>query len=213
ANVISQGFLAPKIKNAFLRASELDPSNVQARLALFNYYLVAPGIMGGSEEKALEQVEAILTLQPYRGHLVMASYYNYKKDTAKTEEEFKKAISAEPKKSGGYKQLGYFYLSRRHFTEAYAQMAKYIELEPKNPDSYDSYADVLKAEKKYDEAAEKYLYALSIEKTYSPSIFSLAECYEGKGMKQKAKETYQWFLVVEPKGRRAESAQKRINEL
>ncbi|MDD8019245.1 MAG: tetratricopeptide repeat protein, partial [Bacteroidota bacterium] len=42
ANVISQGFLAPKIKNAFLRASELDPSNVQARLALFNYYLVAP---------------------------------------------------------------------------------------------------------------------------------------------------------------------------
>ena len=47
ANIISQGILAVKVKNAFLRASELDPANIQAHTALFNYYSIAPGIMGG----------------------------------------------------------------------------------------------------------------------------------------------------------------------
>ena len=66
ANVVSQGFLAPKIKNAFLRASELDPSNIEARQALYNYYVMAPGFMGGSNEKALEQANAVTKLASIR---------------------------------------------------------------------------------------------------------------------------------------------------
>lgn len=213
ANVISQGFLAPKIKNAFLKASVLDPANVEARISLYNYYIMAPGIMGGSDEKALDQANTVVTLNAYRGHLLLANYYNRKKDTLRAETEIKKAIKAEPNKVAGYKQLGYFYLNRKRFSDAYAQMKKYIELEPKNPDAYDSYADVLKEEKKYDQAIEKYQEALAIDKTFAPSIFAVAECYELKGQKQKAKETYQWFLTVEPQGRRADAAQKKINEL
>ena len=214
ANIISQGFLAPKIKNAFLRASELDPSNVDARAALYNYYLMAPGIMGGSDEKAFDQANAVVKLNPYRGYLMLANYYiRVKKDSVEAEKQIKKAIATEPEKGGVYNQLGYFYLNQKRFDEAYTQMKKYTELEPKNPNSYDSYGDVFKAEKKYDQAIEKYLYALSIDKNFVASIFSLAECYELKGQKQKAKETYQWFLTVEPQGRRADAAQKKINEL
>ena len=214
ANIISQGFLAPKIKNAFLRASELDPSNIEARQALFNYYIMAPGIMGGSTEKALEQANAIVSLNPYRGYNLLSTYYaRVKKDTVEAEKQIQKAIAAKPDSGDGYKRLGYLYMSQERFTDAYSQMKRYIELEPANPDSYDSYADVLKAEQKYDLAIEKYLRALSINKNYSASIFSLGECYELKGLKQKAKETYQWFLTVDPQGRRAESAKKKINEL
>jgi tetratricopeptide (TPR) repeat protein len=214
ANVISQGFLAPKIKNAFLRASELDPSNVATRIALFNYYVVAPGIMGGSGEKAMEQANVIVQLNPYRGYLLLANYYvRMKNDTAEAEKQIKKAIAFKPDTGDGYKQLGYIYLNQKRFADAYHQMKKYIDLEPKNPDSHDSYGDVLKAEQKYHLAVEEYLQALSIDKNFSASIFSLADCYELQGLKQKAKETYQWFLTVEPQGRRAESAQKKINEL
>lgn len=214
ANIISQGFLAPKIKNAFLRASELDPSNIEARQALYNYYVMAPGIMGGSQEKAYEQASAVVRLNPYRGLMMLANYsLRVKKDTADAENHLKKAIDAEPKKGGGYKQLGYFYMNRGKFIDAYDQMQKFIELEPKNPDAHDSYADVLKAERKYSQAIEKYRYALSLDKSFSASIFSMAECFELQGNKQKAKETYQWFLSVESKGRRAEAAQKKINEL
>ncbi len=214
ANIISQGFLAPKIKNAFLRASELDPGNVAARVALFNYYIMAPGIMGGSDEKAFAQANAIVTLNPYRGYLMLANYYiRVKKDSVESEKQIKKAIAMKPDTGDAYKRLGYFYMNQKRFADAYIQMKKYVELEPKNPDSYDSYADVLKFEQKIDLAIEKYQYALSIDKNFSASIFSLAECYELQGQKQKAKETFQWFLTVEPQGRRAESAQKKIKEL
>jgi tetratricopeptide (TPR) repeat protein len=214
ANVLSQGIMAPKIKNAFLRASELDPSNVEARQALYNYYVMAPGIMGGSNEKALEQANAVVKLDPFRGYMLLANFANrVKKDTVEAELQIKKAIQAEPERGGGYKSLGYLYMRQGKFSEAYAQMQKYIEVEPKNPDSHDSYGDVLKEEKKYERAIEKYLYALSVDKNFGASIYSLAECYEFKGLKQKAKETFQWFLSVEPQGRRAEAAQKKIKEL
>lgn len=213
ANVVSQAFLAPKIKNAFLRASELDPSNIEARIALYNYYIMAPGIMGGSEGKAIEQLNIIERLDAFRGSMVRASYYLRKKDSLNAESAFKKAIALRPERAAGYKQLGYFYLNQKRFTEAYVQMRKYIELEPNNPDSHDSYADVLKADGKYDQAIEKYLYAISLDKNFSASIFSLAECYEKKKMNTKAKETYQWFLTVEPNGRRSETAKKKIKDL
>ncbi len=214
ANIVSQGFLAPKIKNAYLKASELDPSNVDARFSLYQYYVMAPGIMGGSEEKAFEQANAVVKLNPYRGYNLLSSYYaRVKKDTIEAEKQIKKAIAMKPDTGDGYKRLGYLYMNQKRFTDAYSQMKKYIELEPKNPDSYDSYADVLKFEKKIDLAIEKYLQAIAIDKNFSASIFSLADCYELKGLKQKAKETYQWFLTVEPQGRRAESAQKKIKEL
>ena len=214
ANVLSQGIMAPKIKNAFLRASELDPSNVEARQALYNYYVMAPGIMGGSNEKALDQANAVVKLDPFRGYMLLANFANrIKKDTVEAELQIKKAIQAEPERGGGYKSLGYLYMRQGKFSEAYAQMQKYIEVEPKNPDSHDSYGDVLKEEKKYERAIEKYLYALSVDKNFGASIYSLAECYEFKGSKQKAKETFQWFLTVEPQGRRAEAAQKKIKEL
>lgn len=214
ANVLSQGLLAPRIKNAFLKASELDPANVEARQALYNYYVMAPGIMGGSEEKAFEQAKAVVKLDPFAGHMMMANYYGrVKKDSAEAEQQLRKAIAAEPGRGLGYKQLGYLLMNRKQFAKAYEQMQRYIDVEPKNADSYDSYGDVLKAEQKYDQAIEKYHYALSVDKTYSPSIYSLGECYELKGQKQKAKETFQWFLSVDPHNRRAEAAQKKIKEL
>jgi tetratricopeptide (TPR) repeat protein len=213
ANVVSQGFLAPKIKNAYLRASELDPSNIDARNGLFMYYLMAPGIMGGSDEKALEQANAITALDVFRGHLTLATYYNRKKDFQKAETEYKEAIKCDPKKGIGYKQFGYFYMNQKRYADALEQMKKYIEVDPKNPDSHDSYADVLLNEGKIDQAIEKYQFAISIDKNFSPSIFSLAECYEKKGLKVKAKETYQWFLTIEPEGRRADAAKKKINEM
>ncbi|MCK9407703.1 MAG: tetratricopeptide repeat protein [Bacteroidetes bacterium] len=214
ANVLSQGLLAPRIKNAFLKASELDPRNIEARQALYNYYVMAPGIMGGSDEKAFEQAHAVLKLNPFRGHMMLANFYNrVKKDTLEAEQQIKKAITFEPGRGLGYKQLGYMYLNRRKFRDACEQMQRYITAEPKNPDSYDSYGDVLKAEQKYDQAIEKYRYALFVDKTFSASIFSLAECYEFRGEKQKAKETFEWYLTVEPNGRRSDAAQKKIKEL
>lgn len=213
ANIFKQGILAPKVKNAFFRAVELDPTLIEARIGLFNYYIMAPGIMGGSDEEALKQADEVVKLNSYRGHLLLANYHQRKKDFTQAENEYTKAIEAEPKKVGGYKSLGYFYINQKKFDEAIAQFKKYVELDPKNPDAHDSYGDALFAQEKYDEAMEKYNFALSLDKNFPSSIYQLGACYEKKGMKTKAKETFQWYLTVEPSGRYSESAKKKIKEL
>jgi len=43
--LIKQAFLAPKVKNAFKRAVELNPQNAQAHIALAEFYLIAPSIV------------------------------------------------------------------------------------------------------------------------------------------------------------------------
>lgn len=54
SNIFSQLTLAGKIKNEYIKALEIDDKHTMARVGLANYYLRAPGIMGGSIEKALE---------------------------------------------------------------------------------------------------------------------------------------------------------------
>jgi tetratricopeptide (TPR) repeat protein len=213
ANIFKQGILAPKIKHEFLRAVELDSSLIEAHIGLYNYYIMAPGIMGGSDEEALKQANVVVKLNAFRGHLLLANYYQRNKDFAGAENEYKLAINSDPEKAGGYKALGYFYINQKRFDDAVAQFNKYVELEPKNPDAYDSYGDALFAHGKYDEAIEKYNTALWLDKTFSSSIYQLGACYEKKGLKSKAVETYQWYLSVEPTGRYAETARKKIKEL
>ena len=213
ANIFKQGILAPKVKNAFLRAVELDPTLIEARSGLFSYYSMAPGIMGGSEEEALKQADEIIKLNGFRGHLILGNYYQRKEDGARAEAEFKKAIAAEPMNFGGHKRLGYLYVNQKMYNEAFVQFQIYIDLDPKNPDAQDSYGDALFAQEKFDEAIDKYNAALFLDKNFSPSIFQLGACYEKKGLKSKAVETYQWYLTVEPTGRNADAAKKKIKEL
>jgi Tfp pilus assembly protein PilF len=213
ANIFKQGILASKVKNAFLRAVELDPTLIEAHIGLYNFYVMAPGIMGGSDEEALKQANEVEKLDPQRGHLLRANYYQRNKDFDHAEEEYKKSIDADPQKIAGYKSLGYFYIAQGKFEQAVSQFKKYVALDPKNPDAYDSYGDALIAQEKFDEAIEKYSFALSLDKNFSSSIFQLGVCYEKKGMKAEAIESYRRYLTVDPSGRNAEAAQKKIKEL
>jgi tetratricopeptide (TPR) repeat protein len=213
ANPISQGFLAPKIKNAFLRAAELDPKSVDAHIGLFNYYFQAPGIMGGSNEKAMAEAKIVQDLDPYRGHMCFASYYAKKDSVALAEREYKKAIAANPKIVYTYYQLGMYLENQNKTDQANAQFKKMIEIDPKDANGYYMYGRAMYNLERWDEAIAKYQYALYLEKNDPASIWMLANAYEKKGLSTKAKETYQWLLQIEPNGKRADQARKKIKEL
>ena len=55
ANLLSKASLAKQTKAEFEKAVELDPNNLEARSNLIDYYVMAPGFMGGSIEKAQQQ--------------------------------------------------------------------------------------------------------------------------------------------------------------
>ena len=86
--------LAKKLRAEFERAVELDPSNVAARTDLAEFYLEAPGIVGGGKDKARAQAEAIDHYDPAAAHWVTGRLAEHAKDEALAESEYRAAIDA-----------------------------------------------------------------------------------------------------------------------
>jgi tetratricopeptide (TPR) repeat protein len=86
--------LAKKVRISFERAVELDPTNWEARGNLAEFYLDAPGIMGGGKDKARAQADALLPINPGMAHWVLARIASKEKDNAGAEREYRAAITA-----------------------------------------------------------------------------------------------------------------------
>ena len=94
AYLIAQLPFAKKCKAAFEKAVELDPSNVEARNALFEYLLEAPPIAGGSLPLARDQAAEIAKRNRCRGHLAYASLAARDEDLPREESELRLALDA-----------------------------------------------------------------------------------------------------------------------
>ncbi len=79
ASLFSQMGLAKKCKTSYEKAVELDRSNVDARQALMSFYLQAPGIAGGSTEKAQALAEETKQFNAPRSRLMLATVYTAQK--------------------------------------------------------------------------------------------------------------------------------------
>lgn len=75
AGLLGKASAASKTRAAFEKAVEIDPQNFEAQSALFQYYMQAPGIMGGGFDKALAQTEVLIKLDPVRGKNAKANLY------------------------------------------------------------------------------------------------------------------------------------------
>ena len=74
------------IESSFLKAAELDKKHIETRWALVMLYIELPGIVGGSEKKALKYSDELMELSKVDGHLskgYIDEYFNrYKKAEA-----------------------------------------------------------------------------------------------------------------------------------
>src|SRR4051812_45202313 len=85
-------FLARRIKGEFDKAVELDPTSIDGRHGLIKFYSQAPGVMGGSKDKAWEQVREIAKLNAMRGHFEAADLYGTDNKVPEVEREFLAAV-------------------------------------------------------------------------------------------------------------------------
>ncbi|MGD0790273.1 MAG: tetratricopeptide repeat protein [Terriglobales bacterium] len=92
ANFLTAPILAEKVRGEFERAVQLNPKDVDARLDLAEFYLEAPGIVGGGEQKAREQAQSIATVNPAREHWIYARIAEKNKDAATAEREYHQYI-------------------------------------------------------------------------------------------------------------------------
>lgn len=113
-------FLARRVKSEFEKTVALDPTSVDGRSGLVEFYSQAPGVMGGSRERALEQVREIMKLNPMRGHFKAADLYLRDKKTAEAERELITAEQIAPDSAATGYTLGSFYQNQQRWSEAFA---------------------------------------------------------------------------------------------
>ena len=96
AGLFAQMGWAKKCLAAYEKAVALNPENIEARSALLNYYLLAPSMVGGGKNLALQQAVTIKQKDPVAGRLAMAAVYLADKKYALAFQEYDEALRANP---------------------------------------------------------------------------------------------------------------------
>jgi cytochrome c-type biogenesis protein CcmH/NrfG len=117
SSFVSAARLAGKVRNEFEAAVRLSPKSVDARADLADFYLEAPGIVGGGKDKAEAQALEIAKLDPAQAHRVEARIAEKKKDYAAAENEYRLAIQVSGGKAGTWLNLARFYRHAGRFDE------------------------------------------------------------------------------------------------
>ena len=117
AGFLGAAGLAKKVRTEFERAVELSPDSWEARTDLAEFYLEAPGIVGGGKDKARAQAALIAPLNPAMAHWVIGRIAEKNKDYATAEKEYRAAIDASHGGARAWLNLAGFYRHANRFDE------------------------------------------------------------------------------------------------
>jgi tetratricopeptide (TPR) repeat protein len=95
-NFIRKPSVGRKIGPQYDRAVELDSSSVDAAQARVDFYLEAPGIVGGSVDKAKAEAERLRALSPYRAAFARAKIAEKEKHWELVHREYSALIEIFP---------------------------------------------------------------------------------------------------------------------
>lgn len=133
ANVFSAPGLASKSRQHFERAVELDGSNGEALNDLFEYYLEAPGFLGGGEEKAQALISKIRAIDPAEAYFAAAKLAESRKDWNKAEQQLSRALQAAPGQIGRALDLAKFLAKRGKIPESELAFKQAEKIDPNSP--------------------------------------------------------------------------------
>lgn len=205
--------IAHQVLAAYQQAVKLAPDNADARTHLAMFYILAPGIAGGSTTKADAQLTLLATEHPVAADLARADQAFGNKQYAAAEALYRRA-AASAKDSRGDLALGNFFVRRKQPSDALAVFRKTIATFPHDPVAY--YAIGRFASEGKAPAAEgirdltTYL-GLAIDwqngdPTYNFAHFRLGQIEARAGNTAKAKAEYQAALQVDPGFKPAQQA-------
>jgi tetratricopeptide (TPR) repeat protein len=139
SGAVQQLFLARRFRKEIDSALALDPRDVQANRDLLEFYLLAPGIAGGSRREAGSVADRIAAIDPTEGFLAKARIASARADRTATVLLLTKAAAVQPPSYRARLALADFYLAPpEHLNLAEAETAgrELIKLDPGRSDGY-----------------------------------------------------------------------------
>lgn len=134
-SIFSQLGVAYKVRDAFQQAVQLDPQDARARAGLAKYYILAPGIAGGSFQKADDQLAALDKIDPVQAAAVRAAWAEHDKNQARAEAYLRTAAKLDKTGDGDY-WLGQFLVKQNRYADAIAAFEDGIHRNPANSSNY-----------------------------------------------------------------------------
>ena len=154
---------ASKARQTFEHAVQIDPKNSDALSDLFDYYLEAPGFLGGGYDKAQDVAEKIAVVDPVEGYFEKAKLAQRRKEFDSAEKHLRLAIAAAPEKVGALLELARFLARQGRTHESDVVLAEARHIEPNSPRVWYASADIfIKQKRNLSEARDllhKYMQA------------------------------------------------------
>jgi Flp pilus assembly protein TadD len=214
AGFFSAAGLAKKVRSSFERAVELDPRNWEARTDLAEFYLEAPGIVGGGKDKARAQAEAIQPLNPAMAHWVLARLAEKNNDAAGAEREYRAEIAASQSSARSWFDLAAF-LRHTHRLDEMDEALRRLESSPLDrPDTLmDAASILLRAERDFPLAVSLLRRYLASPVEAAPAFKAhdlLGRILEKQGDKRGAADEFRAALALVHTYARAQENLKRV---
>jgi len=155
--VWNQPRYAARARDAFEKSLALDPGNHAALDDLSEFYLQAPGWLGGGIEKAETLAKAIASIDPAWGQRAYARILEQQKDFTGAEGHLRKAVELAPRQAGKLVDLARFLAQRGRNQESDAAFDRAIKLAPNDPEVVFARARTLVEQKRNPEEARRLL--------------------------------------------------------
>lgn len=217
ANMLSKASLAGKTKGAWEKAIALDPNNLEARDDIISYYLQAPGIMGGSKEKAFAEVAEIKKRDVVRGALKESQVYQRDKNWAGAEQAIAAGLKQKPDTMPLVYALGYLFQNQQQWDRAFDHFERRYKA---HPEEWGALFQVgrtgaMSGQRldRAEQALTAYLKAAPTSKELPQPYaahFRLGQVLEHKGDAARAKAEYQTAVQLKPDFKPAQDALKKI---
>ena len=148
---------ASKARQAFEKSVELDATNRDALDDLFDYYLEAPGFLGGGYDKAAVVADKLRAIDPPQGLHDRSRLDEKRKQMNSAEQHLREAVAAAPHSVGHLIALAKFLAKQGRNSESDAVLAKAEQVSPNNPRIWLAQADILVRQRRNLDEARRLL--------------------------------------------------------
>lgn len=203
AGPLSAFSLARKVVACFSRAVDLNPANVAAIDDLGEYYVEAPFVVGGGEDKARALAARVMPDYPKSAHHLLARLAAQKNDLPTAEMEYKRVIAMD-KTTQSWVDLADFYQAHGRSDDAVGAIRAALNLDRTHGPELVGAAKVLSAAHREPDLAEHCLreYLASASKTESAPAFKvhlqLGQLMAARGNSKEADREFEAAAALAP---------------